>query len=93
MFHHIELCFVYITQYFIILNCVTLIFFQQTLLLLEYVCIVNIWQQFPMNNVKGFWHSQYQRGPNQVFGKTEEYDFLSVKKVKTKFLSKLRNED
>ena len=27
-------------------------------------------------------------GPNRVFGKTEEYGFLSVKKVKTKFLSK-----
>ena len=33
------------------------------------------------------------RGPNRVFGKTEDYGFLSVKKMKTKFLTKWRNED
>ena len=32
-------------------------------------------------------------GPNQVFGKTEDYGFLSVKIVKTQSLAKWRNED
>ena len=32
-------------------------------------------------------------GRNRVFGKTEDYGFLSVKKVKTKFLAKWRTED
>ena len=32
-------------------------------------------------------------GPNRVFGKTEDHGFLSVKKMKTLFLAKWRNED
>ena len=31
--------------------------------------------------------------PNWVFGKTDDLGFLSVKKVKTKFLAKWRNEN
>ena len=30
----------------------------------------------------------YIRGPNRVFGKTEDYGFLSVKKMKTELLAK-----
>ena len=29
--------------------------------------------------------NQLNLGPNRVFGKTEDYGFLSVKKVKTQF--------
>mgnify|MGYP001800977325 CR=1 FL=1 len=32
-------------------------------------------------------------GPHQVFVKTEDYGLFSVKKVKTQFLAKCRNED
>ena len=32
-------------------------------------------------------------GPNRVFWKAKDYGFLSVKKVKTQFLAKWRNED
>ena len=31
-------------------------------------------------------------GPNWVFGKIEEYGFLSVKKVKTKFWAKVKEK-
>ena len=38
---------------------------------------------------KDFDHDQHDiGGPNRVFGKTEDLGFLSVKKVKTKFLAK-----
>ena len=30
----------------------------------------------------------HNKGPNWVFGKTEDHGFLSVKKVKTQFLAK-----
>ena len=45
-------------------------------------------QWFPANSL-----FQFQWGPNWVFGKTEDHGFLSVKKVKTHFLVKWRNED